>query len=188
MIPAANVRPCWDSCIQWWISCLIVGSDFVFNRWLIFTSWNKHLILQSYTHHSYTAWALWHVKSLASQLFVQHLVQASRKENMITDGFPSQRASDAEIISHVKTSSCVTFQCKKVGSKFACCHCVLESPRLHSLQFSSLTHWGRDKMAAISQMKLSNGFSLMNMYEFLIRFHWRLFLGVQLTIFQHWFR
>ena len=25
-------------------------------------------------------------------------------------------------------------------------------------------------------------------YEFRLRFHWRLFLGVQLTIFQHWFQ
>ena len=53
---------------------------------------------------------------------------------------------------------------------------------------SSLTHWGRDKMDAIFQTTFSNGFSWMKMYEFLLKFHWSLFLGVQLTIFQHWFR
>ena len=51
-----------------------------------------------------------------------------------------------------------------------------------------LTHWGRDKMAAIFQMRLWNVFSLIKMYNFLLRFHWSLFLRVQLTIFQHWFR
>ena len=52
----------------------------------------------------------------------------------------------------------------------------------------SLTHWGRDKMAAIFQMTFSNGFSWMKMYEFRFTFHWSLFLGVQLTISQHCFR
>ena len=51
-----------------------------------------------------------------------------------------------------------------------------------------LTHWGRDKMAAVSQTTLSNAFSWMKMSEFRLRFHWSLFLRVQLTIFQHWFR
>ena len=51
-----------------------------------------------------------------------------------------------------------------------------------------LTHWGRDKMAAIFPTTFSNGFSWMKMYEFRLTFHWSLFLGVQLTIFQHWFR
>ena len=50
------------------------------------------------------------------------------------------------------------------------------------------THWGRDKMAAVSQTTLLNAFSLMKMLEFRLRIHWSLFLRVQLTIFQHWFR
>ena len=37
-------------------------------------------------------------------------------------------------------------------------------------QRESLTHWSRDKMAAISQTTFSNAFSWMKMYEF--RFHW----------------
>ena len=51
-----------------------------------------------------------------------------------------------------------------------------------------LTHWGRDKMAAVFQTTFSNGFSWMKSYEFRLKFHWKLFLGVQLTIFQHWLR
>ena len=58
----------------------------------------------------------------------------------------------------------------------------------HNKQCAYLTHWGRDKMAAISQTIFSNAFSWMKMDEFRLRFHWSLFLRVQLTIFQHWFR
>ena len=45
-----------------------------------------------------------------------------------------------------------------------------------------LTHWGRDKMAAISQTILSNAFSWMKILEFRLKFHWSLFLRVQLTV------
>ena len=43
-------------------------------------------------------------------------------------------------------------------------------------------------MATVSQTTLSNAFSWMKMLEFRLRFHWSLFLRVQLTIIQHWFR
>ena len=36
----------------------------------------------------------------------------------------------------------------------------------------TLTHWGRHKMAAVSQTTLSNAFSWMKMLEFRLRFHW----------------
>ena len=52
----------------------------------------------------------------------------------------------------------------------------------------SLTHCGQDKMAAISQTMLSNAFSGMKMLEFQLKFHWSLFLRVQLTTLQHLFR
>ena len=42
----------------------------------------------------------------------------------------------------------------------------------------SLTHWGRDKMAAVSQTTLSNAFSWMKMLEFRLLFQWSLFLRV----------
>ena len=49
-------------------------------------------------------------------------------------------------------------------------------------------HWSRGKIVAISQTTFSNAFSWMKMYEFRLRFHWNLFLRLELTIFQHWFR
>ena len=52
----------------------------------------------------------------------------------------------------------------------------------------TLTHWGRDKIDAILQTTFSNAISWMKMFEFQLNFHWSLFLKVQLTIFQHWFR
>ena len=56
------------------------------------------------------------------------------------------------------------------------------------LHWLTLTHWGRDKMAAIFQTTFSNAFSWMKMYQFRLKFHWSLFLRVQLIIFHHWFR
>ena len=53
---------------------------------------------------------------------------------------------------------------------------------------SPLTYWSLDKMAAISLTTFSNGFSRKKMHEFRLKFHWRLFLRVQIPIFQHWFR
>ena len=46
----------------------------------------------------------------------------------------------------------------------------------------------REKMDAISQTTLSNAFTWMTILEFRLEFHWNLFLRVQFTIFQHWFR
>ena len=51
-----------------------------------------------------------------------------------------------------------------------------------------LTHWGQDKIDAILQTTFSNAISWMKMFEFRLKFHWSLFLKVQLTIFQQWFR
>ena len=51
-----------------------------------------------------------------------------------------------------------------------------------------LTHLGWNKMAAISQMTFPIAFSLMKMHEFRLKFHWSLFLIVQLITIQHWFR
>ena len=46
------------------------------------------------------------------------------------------------------------------------------------------THWGPDKITAILQMTISNAFSWKKMLEFWLKFHWSLFLRIQLTIFQ----
>ena len=40
------------------------------------------------------------------------------------------------------------------------------------------THWGRDKMDAISQTTFSSTFSWMKMFEFRLKFHWSLLLRV----------
>ena len=48
-----------------------------------------------------------------------------------------------------------------------------------SSTLNELTHWGRDKMDAISQTTLSNSFSWMKMLEFRLKFHWNLFHNVQ---------
>ena len=53
---------------------------------------------------------------------------------------------------------------------------------------SPSTHWGQNEINNISQATFSNVFSSMKMYEFQLTFPGSLFLGVQLTISQHWFR
>ena len=59
---------------------------------------------------------------------------------------------------------------------------------LHDTVMSNLTHRGQDEMAANFRSTISNAFSWMRIHKFRLRFHWSLFLSVQLTIFQHWFR
>ena len=51
--------------------------------------------------------------------------------------------------------------------------------------YTNLTHWGWDKMAFVSQTTFSNTFSCKKMYQFRLKFHWGLFLRIQLTIFHH---
>ena len=46
----------------------------------------------------------------------------------------------------------------------------------------TLTHWSRDKMAAISQTTIWNAFSWMKIYEFRLIFHWSLFLRVEVSV------
>ena len=55
-------------------------------------------------------------------------------------------------------------------------------------ELTLLTHWGRDKMDAISQTTFSCAFSLMKIAVFWLNFHWNMFARVQLTIIQHWLR
>ena len=51
-----------------------------------------------------------------------------------------------------------------------------------------VTHLPLGKMAAILKTTFSSAFSWMKMWEFRFKFHWNLFLRVQLTLRQHWFR
>ena len=50
------------------------------------------------------------------------------------------------------------------------------------------TYWGQDKMDNISHTTFLNVFSSMKMFAFPLKFHWSLFLSIQLITFQHWFR
>ena len=50
-----------------------------------------------------------------------------------------------------------------------------------------LTHWGRNKMTAISKTTFPKAFSWMKFDDFRLIFHWSLFLRLELTIFLHWF-
>ena len=87
--------------------------------------------------------------------------------------FPAQRASNTENVS-------IWWR-----------HHVLNTYRvIHgwSRHQHDLTHWCRGKMDAISQTTFWSAFSWMKMFEFRLKFHWSLFLRVQLTIFRHWFR
>ena len=59
---------------------------------------------------------------------------------------------------------------------------------LQAVRVRTLTHWGWEKITAILQTTLLNAFSWMKMYEFRFKFHSTLFLDVQLTVFQHWFK
>ena len=65
---------------------------------------------------------------------------------------------------------------------------VLGDLQIIIISNTPLTHWGRDKMDAISQTTFSNAFSWMKMYKFRLTVHWSLFLGVQTTISHHWLR
>ena len=69
-------------------------------------------------------------------------------------------------------------------------HKIFYSRKYTSKKFSA-KHFGHhlplDKMAAISQMMFSDAFSWMKSFVFWFKFHWNLFLRVQLTITQHWF-
>ena len=57
---------------------------------------------------------------------------------------------------------------------------------LHRME--NVTYGSRDKMVAIAETIFTNAFSWIKMYKFRLRFHWKLFSRVQLTISQHWFR
>ena len=64
-------------------------------------------------------------------------------------------------------------------------HCVRLHYILHDWWVQGLAHWGQDKMADFSRTTFSDAFSWMKMFEFRLRFHWSLFLRVQLTTSQH---
>ena len=71
--------------------------------------------------------------------------------------------------------------------EFSCCGTCHpgRSYLVHCPGALSLTHLPLDKMAAISQTIFSDAFSWMKKFIFCLKFHWSLFLKVQLTITQN---
>ena len=63
---------------------------------------------------------------------------------------------------------------------------IHKMPRLFDI--NSLPLLSMAKMATFSQTIFSDAFSWMNNFVLRLKFRWRLFLRVQLTITQHWFR
>ena len=74
---------------------------------------------------------------------------------------------------------CVVFEISQACPKAKVCYIALSI---------TIIHWDRNKMAATLQTTRSNAFSRMEMYKLRLRFRWHLFLSIQVTIFQHWFR
>ena len=58
----------------------------------------------------------------------------------------------------------------------------------NGLSLNSLTHLPLDKMAAILQTIYSDAFLWMKNFVLWLKSYWSVFLSVQLTINQHWFR
>ena len=84
---------------------------------------------------------------------------------------------------------------KPSGFQHRCCfQCVFITPASRSIAHyqstlgfraissAILTHRGQDKMEAISHTTLSNAFYWMEMFELWLRFHWNMFLEIELTI------
>ena len=61
--------------------------------------------------------------------------------------------------------------------------CVLRRSAcsIQEAALEGLTHWGRDKIDAISQKTFSDAFSWMKIYWFRIEFHWSLFSGFPIS-------
>ena len=76
---------------------------------------------------------------------------------------------------------CITSQSQLIQSKPS--RCPIGTVGL--LCDVALTHWGREKIAAISQMTFSNDISWVEMYEFRLIFHWILLLMSEFIIPQH---
>ena len=79
---------------------------------------------------------------------------------------------------------CTTLQIQlPYGLRVAVVYCSIDCP-IH-LQFVNTLR--RRQMAAIFQTTFANAFYWKKMYNFRLRFHWKLFPEVQLLTFEHWF-
>ena len=140
-----------------------------------------------------TSW--WHKMEMLSALLA-----ICEGNPLLTSGLLSQRASNADLWCFLfrMPEQCVaqTVELLVIWDAMMLiwhpcnvirCHVILWQDVLLDIEEVQgyLTYWGQDKMANIFQMTFSNTFSWMNTFELLLRFHWILFLRVELTIFQH---
>ena len=87
--------------------------------------------------------------------------------------------SDGHIVKDHLPLACWCMQLQWVFTKITQFLLENNTDKVYKIPIYSLTHWGRDKMDTILQMTFSNAFSWMKMYEFLLKFHWSLFLRIQ---------
>ena len=65
---------------------------------------------------------------------------------------------------------------------------VMQGCVIYHVVCDHLIHCGQDTMAASFLKTFSNAFSWMKMHEFRLRFHWSLFLRLDLILLHHWLR
>ena len=123
----------------------------------------------------------WHLREVGPKIWPWHFTWTAFKSDDFNTCLVLCARIMARIPMSIRTVSSYLFHSTLVVSAYT--DVVLKL----SIAFLTLTHWGRDKMDAISQTTLSNAFSWMKILEFRLKFHWSLFLRVLLTIFQHWF-
>ena len=93
------------------------------------------------------------------------------------DGLVQERCNSSALAADELWNLCM-FKWTYLGSKI---HYEVKCPK-------HLTYLPMDKMAALSEMAFSNAFSWIKHFIFPFKFHWSLFLRVQLTKSQHSFR
>ena len=153
----------WAACL-----CFVVRTE----RHFLFTNVISHGEVHSddsHAGHQWLWWTSWRLKSPVTRLFFSFVSQYKMINALHFKNL-------CRIPGHV-------IQAKNMGVP----NKIQPTPH-HHYHHLPLTHWGRDKMAAISQTTFSNEFSWMIMYEYRLKCHWSLFIMVQLTISQHWFR
>ena len=115
---------------------------------------------------------LWYVK-WSCQTFLKHCVRSS-------NGYSKLSMDKANMKEHIEL--CIKNRTCWWSSTLVTSVCAagLYYGRTYSKRLSliGLTHWGRDKMADVSQTTFSNVFSSMKMCEFRFKFHWSLFLPI----------
>ena len=100
------------------------------------------------------------------------------------------RISKSQFEIHNKISSPYIERCASFHGKHIRALISKSSEAFHSRTSiaTRLTPLPLDKMDAISQTISSDAFSWIKSFVFWLKFHWSVYLSVQLTITKHWFR